>query len=540
MLTRRLTRRAALLASAAVPASLAFAKPAAAQQASTLRIAMTLADIPATDGAPDQGTEGIRFMGYTLYDPLVAWDLSSATEPAKLVPGLATKWYQDPADPTKWIFELRQGVKFHHGATFTADDVIFSLERALNDKAPHFDRIGRAVLIAALWPLVAYRKIDDYKVELQTNGVDTLMPSLLNRFPIVSASNFEKVGKDWQAYRKSPSGTGPWKMRAWTPRERAELERNTEYWNKDRIPKSERMVLLPIPDVSTRSAALLSGRVDWIEAPAPDSLDKLRAGGCKIETNAIPHMWPYTLSMLPGAPTADIRVRKALNLAIDRDAIVKVLNGLAFPAVGCVPSDHPWFGTPSFKIKYDPAEAKKLLAEAGYSTTKRLKTKIAISTSGSGQMYPLIMNEAIQQQWAEVGVDVEFQVMDWNALLNFMRMGAKAPEAAPFSAINVSWNTMDPHNAFMRFVDSQQVPPKGSNWGYINDPAFDALAKEARSTSDPAALDKVLAKINTKMVDDAVFVWVVHDVWPNAISSKVKGYVHPKSWYVDFSPVTVG
>jgi len=367
-----------------------------------------------------------------------------------------------------------------------------------------------------------------------------VMPSLLNRFNIASADNFHKVGRDWQAYRKSPSGTGPWKMKAWSPRERAELERNTEYWNKDRIPKSERMVLLPIPDVSTRTAALLSGRVDWIEAPAPDSLEKLRAAGIKIETNAIPHMWPYTLSMLPGAPTADIRVRKAMNLAIDRDAIVKVLNGLAAPAFGCVPADHPWYGTPSFKIKYDPAEAKKLLAEAGYGPGKKLKTKVAISTSGSGQMYPLIMNEAIQQQWAEVGIDVEFQVMDWNALLNFMRQGAKAAEAAPFSAINVSWNTMDPHNAFMRFVDSQQVPPKGSNWGYISDPEFDRLAKEARSTSDPAALDKVLAKINTKMVDDAVFVWVVHDVWPNAISGKVKGYVHPKSWYVDFSPVTVG
>ena len=532
-----LSRRAALLATAALP----FAGAAKAQpQPSTLRIGMTLADIPVTDGAPDQGTEGIRFMGYTLYDPLVMWDLSSVTEPAKLVPGLATKWYQDPADPTKWIFELREGVKFHHGAPFTADDVIFSLDRTLNDKSPAFDRLGRSVLIAAVWPLISYAKIDDHKVMLQTNGVDTVMPSLLNRFTIASADNFEKVGKDWQAYRKSPSGTGPWKMKAWTPRERAELERNTDYWNKDRIPKSERMVLLPIPDVSTRSAALLSGRVDWIEAPAPDSLEKLKSAGMKIETNAIPHMWPYTLSMLPGAPTADIRVRKAMNLAIDRDAIVKVLNGLAVPAVGCVPPDHPWFGSPSFKIKYDPAEAKKLLAEAGYGPAKKLKTKIAISTSGSGQMYPLIMNEAIQQQWAEVGIDAEFQVMDWNALLNLMRQGAKSPEGAPFGAINVSWNTMDPHNAFMRFIDSQQVPPKGSNWGYINDPEFDKLAKEARSSADPKELDKVLAKINTKMVDDAVFVWVVHDVWPNAISSKVKGYVHPKSWYVDFSPVTVG
>jgi ABC-type transport system substrate-binding protein len=531
-----LTRRSALLASAALP----FISTAQAQQPSTLRIAMTLADIPVPDGAPDQGTEGIRFMGYTLYDPLVMWDLSSATEPAKLVPGLATKWYQDPADPSKWIFELRQGVKFHHGAPFTADDVIFTLDRTLNDKSPAFDRTGRSMLIAAVWGVVGYRKIDDYKVEMQTNGLDTLMPTLLNRFPIASADNFEKVGKDWQAYRKSPSGTGPWKMKAWTPREKAELERNTDYWNKDRIPKSERMVLLPIPDASTRTAALLSGRVDWIEAPAPDTLDRLRSSGFKIETNTIPHMWPYELSLLPGAATADVRVRKAMNLAIDRDAIVKLLNGLAVPAVGCVPPDHPWFGNPSFKIRYDPAEARKLLAEAGYSGGKKLNIKIAISTSGSGQMFPLIMNEAIQQQWKEVGIDVEFQVMDWNALLNLLRQGAKSAEGAPYNAINVSLNTMDPHNAFMRLIDSQQIPPKGTNWGYIQEPAFDALAKEARSTSDPKELDKVLARINTRMVDEAVFVWVVHDVWPNAISPKVKGYVHPKSWYVDFSPVTVG
>ncbi|HZX87837.1 MAG TPA: ABC transporter substrate-binding protein [Reyranella sp.] len=531
-----LSRRAALLSTAALP----FAGGAQAQPQQTLRIAMTVADIPATDGAPDQGTEGIRFMGYTLYDPLIMWDLSSATTAARLVPGLATKWDPDPADPTKWIFELRQGVKFHDGSTFNADAVIFTLDRALDEKSPSFDRVGRNSMIASLWPIAAYRKIDDYKVELTTKGVDTLMPSLLNRIMIVSPANFEKVGKDWQAYRKSPSGTGPWKMKAWTPRERAELERNTDYWNKDRIPKTERLVVLPIPDVSTRTAALLAGRVDWIESPAPDSLDKLKAGGCKIETNAIPHMWPYTLSMVPGAPTADIRVRKALNLAIDRDAMVKLLGGLAVPAVGCVPPDHPWFGAPSFKIKYDPAEARKLMAEAGYGPAKRLKIKVAISTAGSGQMYPLIMNEFIQQQYAEIGVDLEFQVMDWNALINLTRQGAKSPEGAQLAAINSSWNTMDPHNAFTRFVDSQMVPPKGSNWGYINDAELDALAAEARRTSDVEMLDKVLARINTRMVDQALFVWVVHDVWPNAISGKVKGYVHPKSWYVDFSPVTVG
>src|SRR5690242_7042156 len=93
------------------------ASGADAEQA-PLRIAMTMADIPLTDGAPDQGTEGIRFLGYTLYDSLVRWDLSRTDSPAKLVPGLATTWKQDAEDPARWIFELRQGVRFHDGSLF--------------------------------------------------------------------------------------------------------------------------------------------------------------------------------------------------------------------------------------------------------------------------------------------------------------------------------------------------------------------------------------------------------------------------------------
>src|SRR5258708_15959624 len=93
------------------------ANVAGAEQA-PLRIAMTLADIPLTDGAPDQGTEGLRFLGYTLYDPLIRWDLSRADQPARLVPGLATSWKQDSQDPTPWLFELRQGVTVHHSFAF--------------------------------------------------------------------------------------------------------------------------------------------------------------------------------------------------------------------------------------------------------------------------------------------------------------------------------------------------------------------------------------------------------------------------------------
>src|SRR3954467_9805450 len=124
------------------------ASPALAQ--GTLRIAMTLADIPLTDGAPDQGTEGIRFMGYTVYDPLVGWDLTKTEKPAALVPALAISWQQNPEDPSRWIFELRQGVRFHDGSLFNADAVIWNLDRALNEKAPQFDRSVHAQAVSSL------------------------------------------------------------------------------------------------------------------------------------------------------------------------------------------------------------------------------------------------------------------------------------------------------------------------------------------------------------------------------------------------------
>ena len=168
---------------------------------------------------------------------------------------------------------MRQGVKFHDGSLFNADAVIWNLERALNDKSPQFDRSARALTIASLWPIVAYRKLDDWHVELQTDGVNTVMPSMLNRFLIASPAQWEQVGRNTQEFRRHPSGTGPWKLKSFTPQQQAELLRNEDYWDKARVPKSARMLLFPMPDASARAAALLSGAVDWAELPAPDTVD---------------------------------------------------------------------------------------------------------------------------------------------------------------------------------------------------------------------------------------------------------------------------
>src|SRR5690349_24935489 len=111
-----------------------------ARAETVVRYGMSMADVPLTTGQPDRGAGAYQFTGYTIYDPLVAWDMSSADRPGKLIPGLATEWKVDDKDKTKWRFTLRKGVKFHDGSDFNADAVIWNLDKVLNDKAPQFDK----------------------------------------------------------------------------------------------------------------------------------------------------------------------------------------------------------------------------------------------------------------------------------------------------------------------------------------------------------------------------------------------------------------
>src|SRR5476651_2168608 len=238
----------------------ASAAPALSQ--GTLRIGMTAADIPLTTGQPDQGFEGYRFAGYTIYDGLVNWDLSKADTLADIKPGLATEWKADAANPKKWVFKLRQGVKFHDGTDFTADVVIWNLEKLLNDKSPQFDPKQTAQARGRIPTLIGYKKIDDYTVELETRLVNSLFPYDMSYIFYSSPTNWEKQGKDWAKVGLNPVGTGPFKVDRVVPRERMELSRFDGYWDKTRVPKLDKVILFPMPEPATRTAALLAGQID--------------------------------------------------------------------------------------------------------------------------------------------------------------------------------------------------------------------------------------------------------------------------------------
>jgi ABC-type transport system substrate-binding protein len=154
-------------------------------------------------------------------------------------------------------------------------------------------------------------------------------------------------------------------------------------------------------------------------------------------------------------------------------------------------------------------------------------------------MQPLPMNEYVQQNLADIGIDVTFEVVDWNTLINIWRAGAKHETSRGATGMNYTYFIQDPFTGFIRHLQSTLHPPAGTNWGLYADPAMDALFEKVRNTFDPAEQTKVLQEIHEKYVDEALFLMVTHDVNPRAMTARVQGFVQAQNWFQDFSPITM-
>jgi len=530
-------RRQFIAGAAAVAAMPAL--PAAAATGGTLRIAMTAADLPSAHGIPNNGFEGYRFLGYPAYDGLVNWDLlHNPDKPADITPGLFTAWKSDEKDPLRWIFTVRDGVKFHDGTPFNADAVIFNLGRIYDDKSPQYDATAAPIVKASVSMVSKYEKADDKTIVITTKYPFSFLPYLLTRVLMVSPTQWETVGKSWAEFGKKPAGTGPFKITRVVPGQYIEMVRNDDYWDKTRIPKLDKLVVIPMAEATTRIAALRSGQVDWIEVPAPDSIPSLKQAGFTVTTWPYPHTWPYVLNTEEGSIFKDVRVRQAANYAIDREGLCQMLNGIAKPAVGLYPPGNPFFGTPTQAYKYDPAKAKALLAEAGYGPGKPAKAKIMISTSGSGQMLPIQMNEFLQQNFTAVGMQIDFDVVEWGTMLVAIRSDPNAPQSHGVQGINISLSSVDPSTMF-RYYARDSFSPTNYNWGHFDDQEITDLLKSAQASFDPAEETKLLAQAHAKVVDKAAWLFIVHDLNPRAMSKKVQGFVPVQSWFVDFTQISL-
>jgi peptide/nickel transport system substrate-binding protein len=523
----------------ALAASLLLVLPARA--ADVLRIAMTASDIPTATGMPNNGFEGMRFLGYPIFEGLVLWDLSRADRLAGLRPGLAETYEQAADDKKTWIFHLRRGVKFHDGTDFNADAVIWNLDRYFKNDSPQFEPPAAGITRARVPILDGYHKIDTNTVAITTKEPASYFPYMVVYILFTSPSSFEKAGRDWGRVEMLPAaGTGPFRLSKVLPREFAELARFDGYWDQTHRAKVDLIRLLPIPEANSRLAALRSGQVDWIEVPPPDGIPSLRAAGFSIVTNSYPHTWPWMYNIgATKSPFKDVRVRQALNYCIDRAGLVTLLNGTAEPSVGWLKPADPGFGNPTNHYSFDPAKGKALLAEAGYTPAKRLSFKVMISTSGSGQILPLPMNEYIQDNLKQAcGVNVEVEAVDWTVLVPLVRTTPDSPSLHGAMALNFSSPTSDV-GIMARYFSSANFSPNGFNFEQWKDDKFDAALATLANSTDVATIDASYRVAHERLVDNPPWLYIVHDLNPRAMSKNVKGFVSAQSWFLDLTLVSV-
>src|SRR5947207_7360519 len=294
----------------------------------------------------------------------------------KIEPSLAQSWKE--LSPTQWRFNLRKNVKFHDGSPFTADDVVFSFGRL---KQPQ----GTMQIYVA--NIAEVKKVDDYTVDFMLSGPQPVLLQNISDFRIMSKSWSEKNrSQNIQDYKqqeetyasRNTNGTGPYLIKGWEPDKRIVMTVNKEWWGKLDGNVTD-VLYTPIKSDATRVSALLSGEVDLVTDLPTQDVERLRKepglkilDGHEVRTIFIgldQHNDELKYASVKGKnPFKDVRVRKALNMAVDREAIRKVtMRGLSIPAgIMIAPGVHPYSKQLDIVPKYDPAAAKKLLADAGY------------------------------------------------------------------------------------------------------------------------------------------------------------------------------
>jgi len=327
---------------------------------------------------------------HALFDHLVERDFDG-----NIVPGLALSW--TIVDTATLEFVLREGVTFHNGEPFTADSVKFSVERMLaEEEAPNQ---GKFTTIDAV------EVVDDYTVRLLLNRPDgTLFDSLTSRLAMLPPQYFEEVGAE--GFAAAPVGTGPFSFVEWVPDDHVTLVANENYWDGSYKgkPMVDTVVFRPIPEAATRAAELEAGGVDIIQDVLPDQMDDLEEVGLVvIPDEAFQLQYIFFITDDETLPTYDVKVRQALNYAVDVDAIIEnLLGGLGSRIASPIGPGYLGYNPDVEPYPYDPQMAKDLLAEAGYADG--FETTIDATATEKGDLI-----EAVIGYLADVGVTATLQ-----------------------------------------------------------------------------------------------------------------------------------
>src|SRR5690625_159398 len=476
---------------------------------------VSLDPIDMTDG------ESLRVTN-NIYETLFVYD-----EDLELQPGLAED-YEVAEDGKTWTLNLKEGIKFHDGTDFNADAVVFNFERWMDLDHPNHN--GDFAYYPFLFGgfkgedshLIEYvEAIDESTLEFKlTDEVGGFITYLtVPFFGIASPTAIEEYGDD---FYENPVGTGPFKYKSWARNDEIILEKNEDYHEEGK-PKLDQLIIKTIPDNSARLTSLLAGDIDMMDGLNPDeSVTVDSTDGYEF----IPRPsfnFSYMAFNMEKEPFDDVKVRKAIDMAVNKDVIVEsFFNGLAEVSTNAVPPSLWGHNDDIEPVEFDVEAAKELLAEAGYEDG----FETTLFTMDNPREYlpePMKIAEAIQANLSEIGITTEIVTYEWATYLEKASQGEH--EMGLFGWTGV---LADPDDFLFPNFSSIEAEKPASNYAFYRNEDFTQLLLDAKTTLDEDERAERYKEAQRIQFEDRPVSMLAHTTPPLALSEDVKGFVpHP-------------
>ena len=467
-----------------------------------------------------------------IYDKLLTYRPGTS----RIEPGLAQSWTMSP-DGLSWTFHLRSGVTFHDGTPLDADAVVFSLERQRDPRHP-YHRPDRTGLPFAYWENMYkdIRKVEaigPLTVRVTLDRPYAPFEANMALFPvsIVSPTAVKRWGAD---YYKHPVGTGPFRFSEWKDG-RIVLERNPDYWGTR--PQIERLVFRAVPDGRQRLTELESGAIDVAYSIVPDELQFVELHPDLLLYRAAANNVAYLAMNATHPPFNDVRVRRAVNYAVNKVPIVKLAyQGLATPAVGPLPPTQWGYHRPDAVYDYDPERARQLLAQArsdgAFDPDKELRLLVP-STPRPYLPDPETVARVLQANLAAVGIRTTLVVQPMRAHIQSVQRGDD--DLCLFGWVG---DNGDPDNFLYMLLDQDNTTPGlARNVAFYRDPVLHRLLLAAQQTMRRPAREAIYKQAQDRIASQAPWVPLAHSQVAVAARLDVRGIVVTPSTHVDFRGV---
>jgi len=432
-----------------------------------------------------------------VYDGLVRYEEGTL----EIEPSLATDW-EISEDNKTYTFNLRDDVTFHDGTPFNAEAVVFNFERMLNEDHPYHNT-GPFPLAFFFGQVDSVEATGEHQVTFSLK--EPFAPFLSNlAYPTGLIISPEAVKAHGQDVGRHPAGTGAFQFQEWQANIRVVLTRNESYW--DGVPELEVLVFRPITDANTRVAEMLSGGIDLMVEVPPDNVATFSGSDeFQFHQQAGPHLWFLILNMKE-APFDDVRVRQAVNYAIDKESLVRdVLQDTATVATGPIPPAFSWAHNDDLTpYPYDPEKARALISEAG---AEGADVTFYVTEGGSGMLDPITMGTAIQADLAAVGLNVKIETYEWNTFLGRVNPGLEGKA----NMAQMAWMTNDPDTLPFLALRTDAWPEEGGfNSGYYSNPKVDELLLQARISVDQDERATLYKEMQSIVYEEAPWAFIAN------------------------------